>query len=212
MSATPPPPAPPPASPAPAGGYPATLTFDPPANIARWRVIGNIILAIPQFVVLYALGIVAEVLALVAWIVGLFTGKVPEGLLGPIAMYIRYSTRVGIYAGFLTEDYPPFTFSTSFADPGDYAHVRVDFTPQLEGRNRLTIFFRLLMVIPHFVVIAILGIGVVLAYIAAWFAVLFTGKWPAGLRDFIIGVQRWSVRLNAYTYLLTDEYPPFSMS
>jgi hypothetical protein len=93
-----------------AGSYPpATFTFDPPEKIARWRVIGNIILAIPHFIVIYALNIVAELLALVAWILGVFTGKVPEGILGIIAMYIRYSTRVGVFAGFLTEEYPPFT-------------------------------------------------------------------------------------------------------
>ncbi|MCW2801665.1 MAG: hypothetical protein JWQ70_3137 [Aeromicrobium sp.] len=211
-AAVPPPPAQPPASPAPAGSYPATFTLDPPEKIARWRVIGNIILAIPQFIVLYALGIVAEVLAFVAWILGLFTGTVPESILGPIAMYIRYSTRVGVYAGFLTEEYPPFTFATAFADPGDYPRVRVDFTPQLEGRNRVTIFFRLLMVIPHIIALGIVGIAAALAYIVAWFAVLFTGKWPAGIRDFIVGVQRWSTRLNAYMYLLTDEFPPFSLS
>lgn len=85
-----------------APAYPAaTFTFDPPDKIARWRVIGNIFLAIPHFIVLYALNIVAQVLAFVAWILGVFTGKVPESILGIIAMYVRYSTRVGVYAGFL---------------------------------------------------------------------------------------------------------------
>ena len=67
--------------------YPATFTFDPPETIARWRVIGNVILAIPHFIIAYVLNIVAEVLAFVAWILGVFTGKVPEGILGVIAMY-----------------------------------------------------------------------------------------------------------------------------
>jgi hypothetical protein len=66
--------------------YPATFTFDPPETIARWRVIGNIILAIPHLIIAYVLNIVAEVLAFVAWILGVFTGKVPESILGVIAM------------------------------------------------------------------------------------------------------------------------------
>lgn len=191
-------------------GYPATFTFDPPESIARWRVIGNIILAIPQFIIVYVLNIVAEVLAFVAWILGVFTGKVPEGILGVIAMFVRYSTRVSVFAMFLKEEYPPFTFATTFADPGDDPRVRVDFVPETEGRNRLTIFFRILLVIPHIIVLTLIGIVGFFVYIIAWFAVLFTGKWPVGLRNFVVGLTRWSTRLNAYMYLLTDTYPPFS--
>ncbi|MEO6606437.1 MAG: DUF4389 domain-containing protein [Aeromicrobium sp.] len=205
MSAAPPPPAAPSA-----GAYPATFTFDPPDKVARWRVIGNFVLAIPHLIVLYALRIVAQLLAFVAWILGVFTGKVPEGILGMIAMYIRYSTRVAVYVAFLEEEYPPFTFATTFADPGDDPRVRVDFAAETEGRNRLTIFFRILLAIPHIVVVALIGIVAFFVYIIGFFAVLFTGKWPTGLRNFIVGLLRWSTRLNAYMYLLTDEYPPFS--
>jgi hypothetical protein len=193
-----------------AAGYPATFTFDPPDKIARWRVIGNIILAIPHFIILYVLNIVAEVLALVAGILGVITGKVPEGILGVIAMYVRYNTRVNVYAAFLKEEYPPFTFATTLADPGDDPRVRVDFVPETEGRNRLTIFFRILLAIPHIIVLALICIVAIFVFIIGWFAVLFTGKWPVGLRNFIIGLTRWTTRLNAYMYLLTDTYPPFS--
>ncbi len=138
--------------------YPATFTFDPPESIARWRVIGNIILAIPHLIIAYVLNIVAEVLAFVAWILGVFTGKVPEGILGVIAMYLRYSTRASVYASFLKEEYPPFTFATTLADPGDDPRVRVDFGSETEGRNRLTIFFRILLAIPHIIVIMLISI------------------------------------------------------
>src|SRR5690348_15640283 len=110
MSAASPAPAAPPA-----GGYPVTFTFDPPDKIARWRVIGNIILAIPHLIITYVLNIVAEVLAFVAWILGVFTGKVPEGILGVIAMCLRYNTRTVVFASFLKEEYPPFTFATTLA-------------------------------------------------------------------------------------------------
>lgn len=190
--------------------YPATFTFDPPESIARWRVIGNVILAIPHLIIAYVLNIVAEVLAFVAWILGVFTGKVPEGILGVIAMTLRYSTRASVYASFLKEEYPPFTFATTLADPGDDPRVRVDYGSETEGRNRLTIFFRILLAIPHIIVISLIGIVAFFVYVIAWFAVLFTGKWPVGLRNFVIGLTRWTTRLNAYMYLLTDEYPPFS--
>jgi hypothetical protein len=191
--------------------YPATFTFDPPESIARWRVIGNIILAIPHLIIVQVLGFVAEILAFVAWILGVFTGKVPEGILGFIALYVRYSTRVSVYAGFLKEEYPPFSFDTTLADPGDDPRVKVDFAPETEGRNRLTIFFRIILAIPHVIVLGLISIVAFFAYVIAFFAVLFTGTWPAGLRNFIVGLLRWNTRLNAYMYLLTDTYPPFSL-
>lgn len=85
-----------------------------------------------------------------------------------------------------------------------------DSTPPGE-RNRLTIFFRIFMVIPHFFTLIVYGIGAFFGVIIAWFALLFTGKYPAGLYSFIAGVARYSTRVNAYMYLLTDAYPPFDL-
>lgn len=189
--------------------YPASFTFDPPEKIARWRPLVHWLLAIPHFIIVYVLGIVAQVLAFVAWILGVITGKVPDGILGVIAMYIRYSTRVGVYVSFLKEEYPPFTFATTSADPGDDPRVRVDFIPETEGRNRLTIFFRFLMVIPHIIVLYVIGIAAFFVYVIGFFAVLFTGKWPTGLQNFVVGLLRWNARLSAYMFLLTDKFPPF---
>lgn len=200
----------PPAHPAMSGGYPATLTFDAPEKIARWRVIGNIILAIPHFIILYVLTIVAEVLVFVAWIVGVITGKIPEGIQSVIVMTLRYQARVGMYALFLKEEYPPFSFSTEFADPGDDPRVRVDFDPKIENRSRLTIFFRGLLVIPQIIVLYVLIIALYFVMIVAWFAVLILGRWPAGLQNFVVGFQRWSLRVSSYMFLLNDDYPPFS--
>jgi hypothetical protein len=68
------------------------------------------------------------------------------------------------------------------------------------------------LVIPHVIAIMFLGIIAVLLYLIAFFAILFTGKFPRGMFDFIVGVTRWSYRVNAYAFLLlTDEYPPFSL-
>jgi len=217
MTETPAPPPPPPPPPPPnvpptptPGAYPVTLTFDSPEKIARWRPLVHWLLAIPHFVILYVLGIVAEVLAIIAWFAGVFTGKIPEGLQKPIAMYVRYNARVTTYALFQREEYPPFAFDGSFADPGDDHRIRVDVEPAIEGRNRLTIFFRLIMVIPQFFVLIFVSIAACVVMVIGFFAVIILGRWPAGLNDFLIGFLRWTTRVNAYCYLLTDEYPPFS--
>jgi Domain of unknown function (DUF4389) len=78
-------------------------------------------------------------------------------------------------------------------------------------RSRLTTFFRALLAIPHFIVLYVLNIVVSVVVLLAWFAALFTGRNPAGLRDFTVGVLRWQIRVLSYYFLLTDEYPPFSM-
>lgn len=191
--------------------YPAVLTVEPADPIDRWRPFVQWLLAIPHFVVLYVLQIVAEVLAIVSWFVILFTGKLPAGIAGFQALYLRYGNRVSIYVGFLREEYPPFAFDTVDADPGDYPGVRTDVVPALEDRNRVTTFFRLVLAIPHLIVLWILGIAVAVVMIVAAFAVLFTGSWPAGLLGFFVGYLRWNLRVNAYLFLLTDEYPPFSL-
>lgn len=80
----------------------------------------------------------------------------------------------------------------------------------VEQRSRLTTFFRLLLAIPHFIVLYLWGIGVFFAVVIAWFALLFTGRWPQGLYDFTAGFMRYFNRVNAYTWLLVDPYPPFS--
>lgn len=191
--------------------YPASLALDQPERIANWRPLVHWLLAIPHLVILYVLGMVAQVVGFVSWLVILFTAKLPDGLAGVQVMYLRYTARVYAHLGFLVEDYPPFTFSTAPADPGDAGPLSVELRPALEGRNRLTTFFRLLLAIPHVVVMFFVFIGVAVAFVIAFFAVLFTGRWPAGLRDFVVGALRWNLRLNAYLFLLTDEYPPFSL-
>jgi hypothetical protein len=75
--------------------------------------------------------------------------------------------------------------------------------------SRLLIFVKWLMIIPHLIVLAILGIGVWIVTFIAWFAILITGRYPRGMWDFVMMVMRWSARMNAYGYLMRDEYPPF---
>jgi hypothetical protein len=194
------------------GSYPAALTYDPPEKIANWRPLVQWLLAIPHYIVLYVLRIVAEVLAIVAWFIILFTGRLPEGIANFQAMYLRYQARTFTYAGFLEEEYPPFTFGMASPDPGDYPRIRVDVQSELESRNRLTVGFRLILAIPQLIVLFVLWIAATVVFIIGFFAVLFTGKWPVGLQQFAIKVFQYQVRVEAYLFLVVDEYPPFALT
>lgn len=191
--------------------YPATFTFDPPETIANWRPLVQWLLAIPHLIVLNVLGSVSQVISVISWFVILFTGELPEGLANVQVMYVRYALRTYTYVGFMREEYPPFSFNTVVADPGDDPRVRVDVQPQLTDRNRLTVGLRIIWLIPQLIVLAALFIALWVVVLIAFFAVLFTGKWPAGMRAFVLKVMAWGLRVQVYGLLLTDVYPPFSL-
>jgi hypothetical protein len=191
--------------------YPVTLEFDPPEQIARWRPFVHWLLAIPHYLVLLAIQIVAFVVAVIAWFAILFTGRLSYSFAGILTMAVRYQTRVTMYVYFLREEYPQFDIDATPADPGVDTRLRVSSEPALENRNRLTTAFRFILAIPHWIVLAALGYAVGIVALIAAFAVLFTGRWPTGLRDFVVRYERWYVRVGGYSMLLTDEYPPFSL-
>ncbi len=87
--------------------------------------------------------------------------------------------------------------------------ISYEANPALEGRNRLTTFFRYIVAIPWLIVAYIYGLVAEIAAIIAWFAIVFTGKYPEGLYNFVAGYLRMSSRTNSFLYLLTDEFPPF---
>ncbi|MGH3925128.1 MAG: DUF4389 domain-containing protein, partial [Pseudonocardiaceae bacterium] len=175
--------------------YPATFEVDRAERIANWRPVVQWLLAIPHFLILYGLQLVARAVAVISWFAILFTGKLPEGLASMLCLYIRYNNRVWAYAGFLREEYPPFVFDPVAPDPGQYPPVRTGFAPELEDRNRVTVGFRLILAIPQIIVVALLGVAAIVVWVIALFAVLFTGRWPEGLRTFIVGYMRWVTRL-----------------
>lgn len=193
----------------PGGGYPVSFQFQSPGKIARWRPLVHWLLAIPHLFMLYIINAVASILVIVAWFAGVFAGKVPEGLQGLIIASLRYGARVQTYIFFMREEYPPFAWDTQFTDPGTDQRTRFDVVPAIEGRSRLTIFFRGLLLIPHYIVLLILSFAMYVVVIIAWFAVIILGRWPAGLESFAVDFIRWSARFNAYAYLLTDDFPPF---
>ena len=188
--------------------YPARIDAETPEQIDRSRALVQWILAIPHLIIVGALESVAMAVGVVSWFAIVFTGKLPEGLANFQIMIYRYSTRAETYAGFLYTAYPPFDFTPAAADPGD-SPVRVDFEPTLTDRNRLTVGLRLLWAIPAILYAFVIAIVGVICWFLAFFAVLFTGRWPEGLRSWVMKMLRVSTRANAYALLLTDEYPPF---
>jgi hypothetical protein len=107
----------------------------------------------------------------------------------------------------LTGKYPPFAMGEDNAYP-----IRLLAEGQVEGRNRVTVFFRYIMLIPHVIVLYLLSIAAAVVLFISWVAALFTGSVPAGMHNFLTGVLRWQTRVGAYALLLTDQYPPFSLN
>lgn len=119
---------------------------------------------------------------------------------------VRFETRVGAYAALLTDVYPSTVDEQS-------VHLEIDYPNVEKDLNRWLPLVKWLAAIPHYIVLVLMGIGAFFAVFFAWFAILFTGKYPKGLFDYVVGVTRWVLRVQAYAFLLvTDEYPPFSLS
>jgi hypothetical protein len=118
---------------------------------------------------------------------------------------LRFSNRVTAYLALLDDRYPSTDEDQS---------VHLDFAyPEARQMNRWLPLIKWLLAIPHYVVLFFLGIAAVVLIIVAWFAILFTGRYPRSLFEFVVGVMRWSNRVNAYAFtLVTDQYPPFRLS
>ncbi len=168
-------------------------------------------LAIPQLFIVYALGILRGVLTFIAFFTVVFTRRIPRPLFDAIAMTFRYEWRPVSYALFLREDYPPFDFQPSAADDGVDPHTVVTFSYP-EQMSRWQPLIKWLLAIPHYLVLVALSIAAMVVVVIGFFAVLITGGYPQAVRDFVVGVYRYNVRVQAYTGLLTDQYPPFILA
>jgi hypothetical protein len=117
----------------------------------------------------------------------------------------RFGARVGAYFMLLTDQYPSTVEEQA-------VHLDIDYPDAQAGLNRWMPLVKWFLAIPHYIVLGFLGIAAFFVLIVAWFAILFTGQYPRSLFDFIVGVMRWGLRVNAYAFLLvTDDYPPFSL-
>ena len=185
------------------------VELEAPLAINRWRPLYAWILAIPHWVVLYVVQIIASVCMLIAVFSILFTKRIPPGVHDWIVRSYRYTWQTYSLAGFMREEYPQWGSQGGDVDPGlDPARVTIKYADEL---NRWSVLYKWILAIPHYFVLTFLFLGAYFAGIVAFFAVLFTGSWPAGLRDYILGVFRWYVRVQTYILLRDDQYPPFAL-
>lgn len=176
------------------------LSVTGPAAQRRSTVAIRVILAVPHLLAVYVLGIAASVVAVIGWFGALFTGRLPGFAAGYLSGYLRWYCRVAAYLLLLTDDYPPFTFADA-AYP-----VRAVVSP---GKlRRLTVLARAILAIPAGIVSVLLVSGVMtIVILIAWLIALAAGRLPAALHQALTAVLRYTVRCNAYVYLLTDVYP-----
>ena len=150
------------------------------------------------------LGVGVLMIAVIGWFAIVFTGQMPRGLWDLSAFYMRWRVRAAAYIALLRDEFPPF-------GDGSYP-VQLELPPYPVKRDRLTVAFRVILGLPHLLMVWLLGVAWFASTIFAWFAILFTGRYPRSLYAFAIGVLRWSTDVEAYLLLLHDEFPPFSLS
>jgi hypothetical protein len=186
--------------------YPINVEADYPQNgISNLRPLYHWLLAIPHYFALFFVVIAAYFAFIGVWFSILFTRRYPPGLFNFMAGTLRWSNRVNGYTYWMTEEYPPFSL-----DEAPYP-IRSRFAYPENGISRWRVFFQWFLAIPHFIVLYFLAIGAYIGLVIAFFAILFTGQYPPAVFNFLVGVMRWSTRVIAYTLLMTEEYPPFSL-
>lgn len=212
--------------PSPASVYPARLEIDYAEQHNRVTAAFRVVLVIPIAIVIGVLtaGETRTVLDQSGEVVSTTSGGIASGLFGATLLMIlfrqryprwwfdfalelaRFSARIGAYVALLMDEYPSTVEEQR-------VHLELDYPDVERDLNRWLPLVKWLLAIPHYVVLFFLAIGAFFAVVIAWFAILFTGRYPRGLFDYVVGVGRWALRVQAYAFLLvTDRYPPFSLS
>jgi hypothetical protein len=202
--------------------YPAGLTIDyPDRPLNRLTTFFRLFTAIPIAIVLglisggvtqhtvdnmvYSWGGTGGIIILAAAAMILFRQKYPRWWFDWNLALSRFSNRVSAYFALLRDEYPS-------TDEEQAVHLELTYPDAAKDLNRWLPLVKWFLAIPHYIVLAFLVIAAVVCVIIAWFAILFTGKYPRSLFDFVVGVLRWGLRVTAYALLLiTDRYPPFSL-
>jgi hypothetical protein len=205
--------------------YPARLEVGYPVRSDRVKTAFRLVLILPIAIVygLLTSGVTRTTYDASGQVVSTTSGGVAGGLFAATLLMIlfrrryprwwfdfaleltRFGARVGAYLALLTDEYPS-------TDEEQEIHVAIDYPEVERDLNRWLPLVKWFLAIPHLVVLAFLSVAAVLAVVVAWFAILFTGRYPRGLFDFVVGVGRWWLRVEAYAFLLvTDRYPPFSL-
>jgi Domain of unknown function (DUF4389) len=208
-------------------GYPIDVEIDPPVRQNRWKVGFRLVLAVPALFLLTAfLGSVGSfnsnsgtessgigllvAAAFLGWFFALARSRMPLGLRDLIAYGLSYAAQAWAYMALLTDRYPSSDPLTAIGPlPAREDPIRLESSDDLQ-RNRLTVFFRLLLAIPHLIWLALWGIVALFTAIGNWFATLFTGTSPAALHRFLAAYVRYQAHVGAYLYLVGNPFPGFA--
>jgi len=184
--------------------YPVSLEFNGPEQLGRLSAIFRLILAIPLFIFLYAVNGVVSGLVIAHWLSLLVRGGRPVGWIGSaIVALLRFHYRAFAYLLLLSDKYPAFE--------GEW-FLQLEMQRPERLRRRQIFFWKTLAVIPHFIVLSVLWFGVSVCVVIGWISIVFSGRFPLGLRWFVIGFLRWSARVIAYWMSMRDEFPPYSLA
>jgi Domain of unknown function (DUF4389) len=208
------PPAPPPGE-GPDAPYPVRYSVDyPDRPLNRLTTFFRVIVVIPIAIVLALIeggaygygGAAAGLVVLPTLLMVLFRQKYPRWWFDWNLELMRFSNRVGIFLALMDDRYPS-------TDEQQALHLDLEYPDARNGLNRWLPLVKWLLAIPHYVVLFFLYIAAFVVVIAAWFVILFTGRFPRGMFDFLVGVGRWTTRVIAYALVLvTDRYPPFRLA
>lgn len=194
--------------------YPVHFKVDRPEKLSRGLLFLRLFLAwayvgIPHGFLLFFIGIAVFVVKIIAWFAVLFTAKYPKGMFEFVVGYYRWFLRVMAYLYYMTDTYPPFSFKEV---EGETVHFNIDYPDKL---SRGLLFLRLFLGwayiwIPHMIILWPLFMAVSAVVCASWWVILFTGRYPVNMFNFVMGVYRWYLRVIAYAGFMTDKYPPFT--
>jgi hypothetical protein len=182
--------------------HPVRLIITDDLRRNRLTVLFRLILVIPHVIVLVLWGIAAYIVGIINWFATLIKGESPQGLHDFLAGFLRYSTQVNAYCFLLADPYPAFGGADGYP-------VDLQVAPP-ERQNRWTVFFRGILVIPAYILASVLNYLLELLAFLGWFAALFTGKMPEGLRNLGAFCLRYQQQTYAYMFLVTPRYPSLS--
>jgi len=203
-------------------GYPMSLSVDYPEKLNRLTTFFRIVMVIPIFIIIVLLTggsnqgggdggwsyqyAAAGVVFLPLVLMLLFRKKYPKWWVDWNLALTKFSTRVSAYLALLRDEYPS-------TDEEQAVHLEITYPDAPKDLKRGMPLVKWFLAIPHYIVLLFLSIAAIVSIVIAWFAILFTGRYPRGLFDFVVGVVRWSLRVEVYAFMLTtDRYPPFALS
>ena len=205
-------------------GYPVDVEIAPPVPQNRWKVFFRIILAIPALLlagalttsgarnygVNYGFGLLG-VVSFLGWFAALARASMPRGLRDAMAYALSYTAQLDAYLFLLTDRYPNSDPQIAIGElPVRADPISLDAGAARLERSRLTVFFRLLLVLPHIVWLALWGIAAVLVVIVDWFATLINGRSPDALHRFLAAYVRYQTHVYGYLYLIANPFPGFT--